>query len=110
MDGSIDVRKQPQLFYDAIMGQFSQWDVFLRVVKDRSVSCCLQINLRTLISQGVRPASAAGPGKAHQRGGLQVPSALISPPHLAEIKAANGKLISSPPVHGNISFCLKDIR
>lgn len=28
MDGSIDVRKQPQLlFYEAIMGQFPQWDM-----------------------------------------------------------------------------------
>lgn len=28
MDGSVDVRKQPQvLFYEAIMRQFPQWDM-----------------------------------------------------------------------------------
>lgn len=81
MNGSIDVKKHPQpLFYEAIMALLPQYNVLLRVLKDRSVSRCLQINLRTLISYRVRPANAAGPGKARQRGGLQVPSALISPP------------------------------
>lgn len=96
MDGSIDVRKPQLLFYDAIMGQCSQWNLLLRVVKDRSVSCCLQINLRTLISQGVRPASAASTGKAHQRGGLQVPSALISPPISLKLKRQMGNWFLAP--------------
>lgn len=74
----------------SVMGHFLQRDMLQRVVKDRSVSCCLWINLRTLISQGVRACSAAGPGKAHQRVGLQVPSALISPPILLKLKRQMG--------------------
>lgn len=96
MDGSIDVRIQPLLFYEAIMGQFPQWDVLLRVVKDRSVSRCLWINLGTLISQEVRPAITAGPGKAHQWGGLQVPSALISPPISLKLKQQMGNWFLAP--------------
>lgn len=108
MDGGTDIRKQPQLlFYEAITGQFPQGGALLRVVKDRFVSSCLWINLRTLISQGVRPAGA---GKAHQRRWLTGAFGPNLCTHLTEIKAVNGKLISSPPVPGNISFCLKDIR
>lgn len=53
MDGGPGVGTQPlRLFYEAIMGLFPQRGVLLRVAKDRSVSRCLWIKLRTLISRG----------------------------------------------------------